>query len=746
MYALHSPQSTRMPFQKSVNKSENNATINAAQKQPPKRQDSSSTLDSAENLVRWTTSYLRRPKSRGILTRPMEVKNRSKNDDASLYEVSIQNSEASLSSSVTSTQSATTDQSHTSIEEVTDTSESEFHDSPSRETTPPPFFYPVPQDLVHQVAHTAGISSGYATPSISLPVSASTLTESRPVSRRASGLGLSPLRMTMLGLPSFSETTQGLDSSSRVPTPMASTSSSLQGLDVSTARERSPEHLIRIHKEGSKLHGFADSLSVPARVDERGSTDTTLYDTVPPTPTQIMSRRSSMLGAPTLWMTSTCDVVSGTTTPRRWRSQLNSPTVMPSPTTRWTPFGPERSVVEESLGDSHTVTPLRPDALAGAHRHGTTPMAASANVGPGALGLLGSKPESKTPLWMRRNRGQGLLRLQVDPLTSSKQMDMGSATDAMLLHANDILHGVALEQERSIRIHEERNKMSLNDANRSSLALLEDVPKDGEEELPSYQCTVHMEGYLPCKMENSTTDPGIAHDWEPMYFVLHGTALYMYKTNVSLLYCQNMTPTHAWNLSDSEGVLVHKHPCNAEDALNSSHVAFDEPAASLEQRVKHGIELGRSYASLRVPSHAPRMPSEQERTQFAKMLEKHHFHTYSMDGAQCGYAADYTKRPYVIRIKVANNQFLIQTRNNHHLVDWIEALQGSTNVSTDLDCRPMPKFVTLPRRRRHRRDTEAIVIRDSADTSRTHSSARAQHSIISHHAEPVTRHASTIAT
>lgn len=746
MSALRSPQSTRIPFQKSVSKSESNTNVNAAQKQPPKRQDSSSTFDSAEHLVRWTTSHLRRPKSRGVLTRPMEVKSRPKNEDVMLEDVSTQNPEASLSSSVTSTQSATTDQSHTSIEEVTDTSESEVHESPSQETTPPPFFYPVPQDLVPQVAQTAGLSSGYVTPSISLPASASTLTDSRPMSRRGSGVGHSPLRMAMSGLPSWSGTTQKLDGSSGASIPMASTSSSLQGQEVSTAQERSPGGLTRIHEEGSQLHGFGDLLSVPTRIDEHGSAETTLNDTVPPTPTQIMSRRSSMLGAPTLWMTSTCDVVSGTNTPRRLRSQLNSPTVMHSPTTRWAPYGPERNAVEESPGDSHMATPRRLDASAGAHRHGTASTAASANVAPTGLGLLGSKPESKLPLWMRRNQDQRLLRPQVDPLALSKHMDTDSMTDAMLLHANDILHGVALEQERAMMIHEERNKMSLNDANRSSLAFLEDMPKDGEEELPPYRCTVHMEGYLPCKMENSTADTGMARDWESMYFVLHGTALYMYKTNVSLLYRQNMTPTHAWNLNDSEGILVHKHPCNAEDELDGYHVAVDEPATSLEQRVKHGIELGRSCTTLHVPSHAPRTPSEQERTQFANMLERHHFHTYSMDGAQCGYAADYTKRPCVIRIKVANNQFLIQTRNNHHLVDWIEALQGSTNVSTDLDYRPMPKFVTLPRRRRHRRDTEAIVIRDPADTSRTHSSTGAQHSTLSHHAEPVTMHANAIAT
>ena len=746
MSVLRSSQSTRIPFQKSVNKSENHTTSTAAQKQPSKRQDASSTFDSAENLVRWTTSHLRRPKSRSALARPMEVKNRSRNEDVVPEEANTQNSESSLSSSVTSTHSMTTDQSHTSIEEVTDTSESEFHDSPSREMSPPPFFYPVPQDMVPQVAQTAGIASGYATPSISLPASASTLTEFRSLSRRASGVGHSPLRMS--GIAPSSGTPIKLDDSTGLSIPMASTSSSLQGLEVPTVQgqERSPGSLTRIREEGPQPHDYSSSLSVSTRFDEHGSGDSILNDTVPPTPTQIMSQRSSMLGAPTLWMTSTCDVVSGTATPRLWRSQLNSPTVLPSPTARRAPYGPERSVAEESPGDSLTSTPRRLDSFAGAHKQGTTSVAVSANKSPNTLGLLGSMPDNKPPLWMRRNQGQGLLRLQVDSSGLSKQIGTSSLTHDMLLHANNILHGVAMEQERSMMKHERGNKLLLHDASRSSLSFAEDMPREGEEELPPYQCTVHMEGYLPCKMENRTADTGMARGWDSMYFVVHGTALYMYKTNVSLFYRPNMTPTHAWNLNNSEGVLVHKQPCNAEDVLDDNHVAVDELSMSLEERVKQGIELGRSFASYQAPTHAPRVPNQEERTRFVDMLEKHHFHTYSMDGAQCGYAADYTKRPCVIRIKVANNQFLIQTRNNHHLVDWIEALQGSTNVSTDLDCRPMPKFVTLPRRRRHRRDTEAMVIRDPEDTSRARSSAGTQPSTLPHRAEPVTMRTSAIAT
>lgn len=80
--------------------------------------------------------------------------------------------------------------------------------------------------------------------------------------------------------------------------------------------------------------------------------------------------------------------------------------------------------------------------------------------------------------------------------------------------------------------------------------------------------------------------------------------------------------------------------------------------------------------------------------------------TYSLQGAESGLAADYLKRRHVVRVRVEGEQFLLQTRNDRHVVDWIEAFQAATNVSLDLERRPMPKFITLPRRRRRRRRGE----------------------------------------
>ncbi|WVR05237.1 hypothetical protein IAU60_002249 [Kwoniella sp. DSM 27419] len=75
---------------------------------------------------------------------------------------------------------------------------------------------------------------------------------------------------------------------------------------------------------------------------------------------------------------------------------------------------------------------------------------------------------------------------------------------------------------------------------------------------------------------------------------------------------------------------------------------------------------------------------------------------YSLQGAESGLAADYHKRKNVVRVRIKGEQFLLQTADAREVVHWIEAFQAATNVALDLDERPMPKIITLPRRRRRR--------------------------------------------
>ncbi|GAC99104.1 hypothetical protein PHSY_006702 [Pseudozyma hubeiensis SY62] len=211
--------------------------------------------------------------------------------------------------------------------------------------------------------------------------------------------------------------------------------------------------------------------------------------------------------------------------------------------------------------------------------------------------------------------------------------------------------------------------------------------EEGREKLPTYYCGVHIEGYLPRKMEFSA--PGVQakdRSWRRQYFVLHGTSLRVYKNDLSV-------DRHAANGSwgEMKGVHVHLEPMN-EDGSNGTGSGGINLGAAAREAISHtALGAHRHEAS----------KNKESATQFD--TKNGLIRNYSLQSAESGLAADYLKRRHVVRVRAEGEQFLLQTRSDRHVVDWIEALQAATNVSMDLEKRAMPKFITLPRRRRRRR-------------------------------------------
>ena len=210
--------------------------------------------------------------------------------------------------------------------------------------------------------------------------------------------------------------------------------------------------------------------------------------------------------------------------------------------------------------------------------------------------------------------------------------------------------------------------------------------EEGREKLPAYYCGVHIEGYLPRKMEFSA--PGVQakdRSWKRQYFVLHGTSLRVYKQDLST---EKYATNGAWG--QMKGVHVHLEPMN-EDGSSSGG----------------GSSLGLGQAAREAIAHTPfghHGGSGGSNVSSSDFDTKNGLvRNYTLQGAESGLAADYLKRRHVVRVRAEGEQFLLQTRSDRHVVDWIEALQAATNIAMDLEKRPMPKFITLPRRRRRRR-------------------------------------------
>ncbi|CAG8572322.1 13127_t:CDS:2 [Cetraspora pellucida] len=69
---------------------------------------------------------------------------------------------------------------------------------------------------------------------------------------------------------------------------------------------------------------------------------------------------------------------------------------------------------------------------------------------------------------------------------------------------------------------------------------------------------------------------------------------------------------------------------------------------------------------------------------------------FSMNCAKIGFATDYTKRCNVLRIYIATGyQFIFQSTNLNDSISWIEKFQSSVNISSSIDDREMPMFITL---------------------------------------------------
>jgi hypothetical protein len=84
------------------------------------------------------------------------------------------------------------------------------------------------------------------------------------------------------------------------------------------------------------------------------------------------------------------------------------------------------------------------------------------------------------------------------------------------------------------------------------------------------------------------------------------------------------------------------------------------------------------------------------------------YREYTLQYAEAGIASDYVKKKYVLRVRAEGEQFLMQCANEEERDAWVEAIQAGSSIALALEDRNMPKYVTLPRRRRGRYMTSSV--------------------------------------
>jgi hypothetical protein len=167
--------------------------------------------------------------------------------------------------------------------------------------------------------------------------------------------------------------------------------------------------------------------------------------------------------------------------------------------------------------------------------------------------------------------------------------------------------------------------------------------EEGLEGLPAYSCAIHIEGYMPRKMEFVAPGVQATHrTWKRQYVVLHGTSIKAYK------YDPRTHPVPGEEIVDDEGgvggggVHFHHGPYGADQG-GQHHSALRDPTAHL-----HNLAAAHS----------------------TNQLVRH----YSLQGAESGLAADYLKRKHVVRVRAEGEQFLLQAKDDRAVIDWIEAV------------------------------------------------------------------------
>jgi PH domain len=100
---------------------------------------------------------------------------------------------------------------------------------------------------------------------------------------------------------------------------------------------------------------------------------------------------------------------------------------------------------------------------------------------------------------------------------------------------------------------------------------------------------------------------------------------------------------------------------------------------------------------------------------------------YTLQYAEAGIASDYLKRKFVIRVRLEGEQFLMQCQSEEERDGWVESIQAGSGIALALEERNMPKFVTLPRRRRGRYAIRSRPVHQRVSPSSHHTTLEIPH-------------------
>ncbi|KAH3665495.1 hypothetical protein OGAPHI_003681 [Ogataea philodendri] len=178
---------------------------------------------------------------------------------------------------------------------------------------------------------------------------------------------------------------------------------------------------------------------------------------------------------------------------------------------------------------------------------------------------------------------------------------------------------------------------------------------EGREQLPGYIPTVYKVSALSRKLEwISPYELAPQRQWKPVVVELNSTQLNFYNRDV--------VPRPNGDWSSGDATLYKSRLSTAQDLRDRDHFG---------------------HIGLLNPANLAR--------------------SYSLQYAKVGIAIDYKKKKHILRVRAETEQFLLEFPTVESMIEWYCCLNLGIDNSLDLNRREMPKYRTVPRRRRRYR-------------------------------------------
>lgn len=235
-------------------------------------------------------------------------------------------------------------------------------------------------------------------------------------------------------------------------------------------------------------------------------------------------------------------------------------------------------------------------------------------------------------------------------------------------------------------------------------------------ELPLYSPSAYKLGVIYRKLEwLSPYEPSPSRSWKMFVMELNSTQLNFYsipcRLESSFL---AFTNNQSDNLNIGQSSLESIHRSYRSLVTKFKDVQFHHFCEELEffKNELKSVDINdKGYDS------SANFLSKMNKGQKNKRLVR----SYSLQHARFGLASDYSKKPNVLRLRLENEQFLLNFSSTEDLIDWNMGLCMGRDVAMDLALRELPRYRTVPRRRRTQcTDASTIIQQAAARRSRAH--------------------------